>query len=330
MGATQVMKFSVVIPTYNYGHFISSCLDSVLNQTYSNWECIVVDDASSDYTTAVVDSYCSKDPRITYHRLAVNSGPSAARNYALSRINGDYILFLDADDLIAPQKLQQAAEVFATQSVDFVFTDYVFFKEDAGVLNETRHFSKGFSSGFIRASEIRNKLVHENIFVISCIISKTECLKDLDFFDTRINYNEDWDLWLRASFKNPVYYYDQRQEGITLIRNHGTSQSKDKTGMYVSGIYVCKKNYGALDAVQKKIMDKKIRYHRNVLKTILTDQYFEDHGLFLQTLLRFYRIPYLENELRSFRKPIWNLPLALRGTYQKYLHLSHWIAEKCL
>ena len=324
------MKFSVVIPTYNYGHFISSCLDSVLNQTYADWECLVVDDASTDNTREVVESYCSKDQRIMYHHLAVNSGPSTARNTALKRITGEYILFLDADDLIAPKKIQQAAEVFADQSVDFVFTDYAFFKENTEVLNKICHFLNGFSSGFILASEIRSKLVYGNMFTISCLISKAERLKELDFFDTNINYNEDWDLWLRASFKNPVYYYDQRQEGITLIRNHNTSHSKDITGMYISGIHVCKKNYGSLDSAQKKIMDKKISYHRYVLKTILVNHYFEDRERFLLTLQWLDRIPCLENELLSFRKLNWVLPKAWRATYQNYLRLTHWIAAKCL
>lgn len=324
------MKFSIVIPTYNTGRFISECLDSVLSQSYANWECLVIDDVSNDYTGALVKSYSAKDPRITYHRLAVRGGPSIARNYALTRITGDYILFLDADDLIAPQKLQQAVEVFSDSPVDFVFTDYAIFKEDPAMLTETRCFLDDFSPGLIQAKEIKNKLVYENIFTISCIISRAEYLKELGFFDALMNYNEDWDLWLRSSFRNAVYYYDPRQEGITLIRNHGTSQSKDKTGMYISGIYVCKKNYDNLDSVQKKIMDKKIRYHRNVLKTILMNQYYEDHERFIQTLQRLDLMPYLEDELRSFRKPNWNMPKIWRGVYKKYLHLTYWIAGKCL
>lgn len=317
------MIFSIVIPTYNYGHFICATLDSVLNQTYSNWECLVVDDASTDNTREVVESYCSKDARITYNRLAVNSGPSAARNNALARICGDYILFLDADDLIAPQKLQQAAELFSIQAVDFVFTDYAFFEEDSKVLNNKRCFLDEFNPGLIPADEIKNRLVRENIFTISCIISKAVFLKDVGFFDTLINCNEDWDLWLRASFKNPIYYYDQRQEGISLIRNHGTSQSKNAAGMYIDGFAACKKNYCSLDATQKKIMDKKIRKVRYVLKTILVNQYFEDREQFWLSLQRLDGIPYLEDELCSFRKPHWILPKVGSGLYKMYLHLNH-------
>jgi hypothetical protein len=100
--------------------------------------------------------------------------------------------------------------------------------------------------------------------------------------------------------------------------------------MYINGLYVCKKNYSSLNATQKKIMDKKISYHLNVLKNILVDQYFEDQERFLETLLWLDRMPYFEDELRSFRKPHWILPKAWRGMYQKYLHTTHWIADKCL
>jgi glycosyltransferase involved in cell wall biosynthesis len=324
------MKFSIVIPSFNYGHLIGACLDSVVKQSYADWECLVVDNASIDQTASVVESYRAADSRFSYHRLADNKGPSPARNYALDRITGDYILFLDADDVIASQKLQQAAEVLADHAVDFVFTDYAFFREDPALLYDLRRFSEEFPSCVIGAEEVRNKLVHGNLFAISCIISKTECLKRSGFFDNCINYNEDWDLWLRSSSDNPVYYYDQRQEGITLIRNHQTSHSKDTAGMYIAGLYVCKKNYGLFNAAQQRILDKKIRYHRYVLKTILVGQYFEDRKQFLQTLQSFDRMPYLQEELRSFRKTDWFLPRRWQLLYLKFLYLIDRITRKCL
>lgn len=330
MVTNKALKFSVVIPTYNNGHFIGECLNSVMNQTYADWECLVVDDASEDSTDSVMESYCSKDSRITYRRLPVNSGPSIARNNALARTTGDYVLFLDADDLIAPQKLQQAAEIIASHAVDFVFSDYSFFNEKYSVPYITRRFSDEFSPSLVKAEEIKNRLVHENIFAISCIISKAACLKALGYFDTHLNYNEDWDLWLRASFNNPVFFYDPRQEGVTFIRNHGTSHSKDMTGMYISGLYACKKNYNILDAGLKIHMDRKIRYHRYVIKTFLIQQYFEDRELFLHTLQRLNSLPYLEDELLPFRKPEYLLPKAGRWLYQKYLYVAYRIADKCL
>lgn len=100
---------SVIIPVFNRENLIGETLDSVISQTYANWECIVVDDGSHDNTEEVVNSYANMDNRITYFSRpnTRNKGASPSRNYGLEQATGDFIQFLDSDDLLHPNKLEE-------------------------------------------------------------------------------------------------------------------------------------------------------------------------------------------------------------------------------
>lgn len=100
---------SVIIPTYNRAHLIGETLDSVLAQTYQNWECIIVDDGSSDNAEEVVRSYVKKDSRFKYyHRPEEHlSGGNGARNYGFKMSQGEYVNWFDSDDLMVPEKLEE-------------------------------------------------------------------------------------------------------------------------------------------------------------------------------------------------------------------------------
>lgn len=102
---------SIIIPCYNKAAFLAETLQSVLNQTYTEWECILVDDGSTDDTPAVAKAYFEKDSRFRYF-LKKNEGVSPARNYGLEKAQGDFIIFLDADDILADFSLLKRVEYF--------------------------------------------------------------------------------------------------------------------------------------------------------------------------------------------------------------------------
>jgi glycosyltransferase involved in cell wall biosynthesis len=321
------MKFTIIIPTYNYGRFITECLHSIIAQTYQNWECIIVDNASTDDTESVCRTFL-KDERITYHKLPVNKGPSPARNYALGIASGDYILFLDSDDLIEDQKLEMAFKVIREHQADLVFTDYSVFHSDNRTLTETVSFSGDFEKGLITAKEIRSKLVNGNIFAISCIVTRKEILKAVHYFDENINYNEDWDLWLRVSGLDPTFYYDPGTNIHTLIRNHGSSHSKDLFAMYLAGLYVCKKNYDSLDKAGQDLFRAKINSHRHELKNRLIDFYFHDRLKFESAIQKLNSLRLLDHELTSYRKSKWMLPAFMAPAYLFLLKLNYYVLRK--
>src|SRR5690554_3978886 len=113
---------SIIIPTYNRAHLIGETLDSVLAQTYQNWECIVVDDGSTDNTDEVMAAYMAKDARFQYHHRPKDRlpGGNAARNYGFEVSKGEYIQWFDSDDLMLPEKLEMKVSSLLDKNVDFV------------------------------------------------------------------------------------------------------------------------------------------------------------------------------------------------------------------
>lgn len=100
-------KVSVITPVYNSERFLSDMIDSVCNQTYKDWELILVDDCSSDNSREIIKNYMQIDSRIKYYLLDENSGAAVARNYALEKADGRFIAYLDSDDLWKPDKLEK-------------------------------------------------------------------------------------------------------------------------------------------------------------------------------------------------------------------------------
>ena len=117
------MKFtpliSVVIPAYNAEQFLDETLESVLSQTYENWECIIVNDGSTDNTESIAKKWCEKDARFRYF-YKENSGASDTRNFGIKEARGEYIAFLDADDLYMPNFLEVCIENLVEKDVDLV------------------------------------------------------------------------------------------------------------------------------------------------------------------------------------------------------------------
>ena len=113
---------SIVIPTFNNADYIGETLNSVINQTYINWECIIVDDGSTDNSELIIQQYCTKDSRFKYFKRPENKikGPSSSRNFGIEKANADFIIFLDADDLITKECLEDRI-LFAQQNPNYDF-----------------------------------------------------------------------------------------------------------------------------------------------------------------------------------------------------------------
>ncbi|HBR55641.1 MAG TPA: hypothetical protein DEA82_16235 [Flavobacteriaceae bacterium] len=117
-------KVSIIIPVYNRAHLIGETLDSILAQTYTNWECIVVDDGSTDNTLELLEDYAQKDSRFKYYKRPYNrpKGGNAARNYGFQKSTGDYIQWFDSDDIMVSEFLEVKIRVLENESVDFVIS----------------------------------------------------------------------------------------------------------------------------------------------------------------------------------------------------------------
>src|SRR5690625_145630 len=116
---------SVITPAYNAERFIGETIESVLQQTYKNWEMIIVDDCSTDATVEIVQQYVEQDERVRLIQLKENSGSAIARNTAMDHARGDFFAFLDSDDLWYPEKLDKQLTFMLEKDIAFSFTKYV-------------------------------------------------------------------------------------------------------------------------------------------------------------------------------------------------------------
>jgi teichuronic acid biosynthesis glycosyltransferase TuaG len=138
-------KVSIIVPAYNSEKFISDTIQSIQNQTYTNWEMIIVDDCSTDKTVEIIQEFMDNDPRIHLIKLNTNSGTGIARNTALQAVSGRYIAFVDADDLWEPEKLSKQIDFMETNNLPFTFSFYDLINEEGQPLNRRIEAPKNLS-----------------------------------------------------------------------------------------------------------------------------------------------------------------------------------------
>lgn len=127
---------SIIMPTYNCGQFIEETINTVINQTYKNWELIIVDDCSKDNTREIVDKFILKDDRIKYFTFDTNQGAAKARTKAMELANGSYMAFLDSDDLWKKDKLKKQIQFMQENNYNFSCTAYEQIDERGNSLNK--------------------------------------------------------------------------------------------------------------------------------------------------------------------------------------------------
>ena len=128
---------SVITPSYNSEEFIGSTINSVINQSYSNWELIIVDDCSSDETVSLIKEFVKKDNRVKLFVNDINSGAGHSRNVGLEMSKGRFIAFLDSDDLWLKDKLKEQVDFMLKKNIPISFTSYGLIDENGNKLNKT-------------------------------------------------------------------------------------------------------------------------------------------------------------------------------------------------
>lgn len=191
-------KVSIILPTYNRAHSIKRSIDSVLLQSYTDFELIIVDDNSRDNTQEVIKG-CA-DSRIRVVKNEVNLGPSGARNKGMECASGEYIAFQDSDDEWMPDKLKIMMQVFADESPGMVFSSVY-----QQLIDGTR---TKYPTGSRRISSERlyETILYNNIVATPAAIMTRECFKGTGFFDTGMKCFEDYDYFIRVAEKYKVVH----------------------------------------------------------------------------------------------------------------------------
>ena len=216
---TSTPLISIIIPTYNRAHLIGETLDSILVQTYPNWECIVVDDGSTDTTADVMREYIKKDNRFQYHQRPINKikGPNSCRNYGFEMSNGEYIKWFDSDDVMLPYLLEKQVLSFA-KNVEMSVCKLSYFDFERRVpIKENIISSKNL---------IEDYLIGNVTFYISGPLWKRSFLeKQNQLLDESLTNLDDWDFNLRMLYQKPNITYSN--EVLILYRVHGDSLSQE-------------------------------------------------------------------------------------------------------
>lgn len=213
-------KVSVIIPTYNRARYVCEAIDSVLSQTFTDYEILVVDDGSTDNTKEALNKYKNK---IRYF-FQENRGVSAARNLGIKNAEGEYLAFLDSDDVWFPQKLALQTNILGKVPKDtaMVSSDGEMVEEAAGVVKKSvmrprcpqknsfkdKISQKEFNDGSIVEGYLYSELLQGNFILTPTVLLRKRCLDDIGGFDETLGIAEDYDLWLRIAAKYCLVYFN--------------------------------------------------------------------------------------------------------------------------
>lgn len=206
---------SIITPAYNSAKYITETIQSVQNQTYQNWEWIIVDDGSTDKTIDIINDFILKDSRIKLIPLNSNSGPSVARNKGIHQIKGQYMTFLDADDIWFPDFIENSIKTIQDSKIPFVFSSYKRSDEDLNFVY----------SDFI----VPQKVTYFDILKSNSISCLTAFL-DISILGKKympeIKKRQDMGLWLQYLKEIPFAYGIHQPKAIYRIREHSLSRNK--------------------------------------------------------------------------------------------------------
>jgi glycosyltransferase involved in cell wall biosynthesis len=223
---------SVIVPCRNYSTLLPEALESVLAQTHAKWECLIVDDGSTDSTPAVASQYVARDARFRY-LVQPNLGASAARNNGLKAAQGEFVQFLDADDLLPPRKLEvQLAFLAVHPLVDIVYGGVLYFRHgEPEVLSRSfdmRDNLDWFEPLYGTGPLVLRSLLVENRVVIHAPLLRRSVFEAVGNFSEQLGAVDDWEFWLRCAARHQVFQYYDTPDTKTLVRVHLRSTSQDR------------------------------------------------------------------------------------------------------
>lgn len=241
------MKISIITASYNYANYIAETIQSVINQTYSDWELIIVDDCSSDNSVEVINSF--KDERIRFFVNDKNLGLKETLKRGIQEATGDWVAFLESDDLWMPNCLQKKADVIKNYpNIALVFNDVETFGE-ASANREKNELLFKKSAEYLKNKEYPRNMFYDlgvmnRILTFSTVIVKKEELMKCDF-DTPIDKFLDWWLFIHLARNNQFYYIPEK---LTKWRIHTASYINKKNEKFSLPMSI----YAIFDIIKKE------------------------------------------------------------------------------
>lgn len=225
---SPIPRVSIIIPAYNSARFLEEAIESVFAQTYKDYETIVIDDGSTDNTQEVLAPYLDRIQYIYQH----NRGASSARNTGISHSQGEYIAFLDADDIWLPEKLSTQVEYLNNnQDIALVYSLVLWVDVHGKPLDKRNRLS-----GRLPAGDVFNILYIRNFIITSSVMVRRRLLGTVGLFDESLTHAEDHELWLRIASKFKVCGIDKY-----LCQYRVTPQSLSERNRNAGTTFGCKR-----------------------------------------------------------------------------------------
>jgi glycosyltransferase involved in cell wall biosynthesis len=312
---------SVILPTFNREKTIGNSIKSVLNQTYTNFELIIVDDASEDDTERIVNSI--QDQRIRYIKHKKNKGGGAARNTGIKIARGEFIAFQDSDDQWERTKLELQINTFKQvgDEIGVVYTAFLRHKDNTVEYIPREEITE-------KEGYIHSRLLHGNFITTQTAVVRRECFLKAGMFDERLPRLQDWELWLRIS-----KYYQFKLIDQPLVNVYYTENSiSSNTFAYIKALTIILRKH-------RKEFEK-----RKIVKTHLSSmascaflvgdiyhnmQYIiKKFLLFLPPKYSFFYIHYLLEEILKLKKCIEKQEDMRHRYYSYYRLINQWLKNK--
>jgi glycosyltransferase involved in cell wall biosynthesis len=219
-------KISIITASYNYADIIAESIDSILNQTYKDWELVVVDDGSKDNSLEILHQYVADHPNIYLytHNNNENKGLKETIKLALEKCSGKYVAFLESDDIWEKEYLSKKIDIFEENNdIKLVFNAVNLFGDEKKITEYNKVFMKeidAINSNYHWPQDVSHHFVAHNIIpTFSCVMVEKQALLECNF-DTPIDSNLDWWLWAQISFKHKIYCVNEK---LTNWRLHPDS-----------------------------------------------------------------------------------------------------------
>ena len=237
-----IPKVSVIIPCYNGAKWIRDTINSVLNQTYQEFELIIVDDGSTDNLKKIIENYLS-DERVRYIQHKKNRGIPAARNTGIKTSKGKYIAFLDQDDVWLKTKLEKQVELFKKdkdKKVGLIFTDVLYIGPDA-----KRFEVKWPDKSVLKQLPMKTRketlmeLFKENFIVTSsAVVRKKECFEKLGLLNEDLYSGDDYEFWLRVAGNLKIEYVNKSLTKKRMHKNNTLKKHAEEGKVYQDRIRI--------------------------------------------------------------------------------------------
>ena len=229
---------SIITPSYNSARFINECVNSVFEQTYTNWELIIVDDASYDNSKELISDIAARDSRIKFVFLTDNIGVAGARNIALEKSKGRYIAFLDSDDIWKKEKLTKQINFMQSHDISFSFSSYEPMSENGiEIFKEIKVPLKIDYNSFLKNT------------IIGCLTVVLDKDKIGDFKMPNLRTSQDMALWLSIMRGGVIAYGIQKSLAYYRIVDESNTSNKFKVIVGVWEIYRIEQGFGYMKSI---------------------------------------------------------------------------------